>query len=230
MGINTEDIKASLKEQMQLAYENRRLEQIQQRMIDRAPIKQKFRADQNELWKNLIAKSDEMFMSSLKGYETWITVMGEILSFCHLLRETISGEVGEFYLQILNVAVEHVIDGVQRLSIKLPDLQHSVSFTDDNKLDVASISQILRSDKLEFTAEQKAILDKSMNKGILSWLDQLGYKQKEDEPGVIVKKDDENARLIQSEFKVLRDDPRQGLDVFLSGEFGLKVTHSPRMS
>ena len=229
MAINSEEIKQTFRKQMELVQQHRIEDQLQQRMIDRSSAKQKHRAHQDELWKSLAVKSDEMYKSSLKGYETWITIMGEILSFCLLVNETLSGETAAFYEQIGHNALDYALDKLQYRTVKLPDLQHCVTFTDTDKLDVSSISQLLRSDHLEFTAEQKKILDKSMQIGIISWLDTLGYVQKQNEPTAFVSKTNATLTLTKARFEELRDDPQDGLDVFLSGQFGMNVTKSPTM-
>jgi hypothetical protein len=93
----------------------------------------------------------------------------------------------------------------------------------------------LRSDHRAFTAQQKKLLQESLQAGVGAWLEQRGYTpvpNPSNDPTLIGAYQDQatQARLTKAVFETMRDEVgTRGLNAFLSRQFDMNVSTAPRM-
>ena len=189
-----------------------------------------------------------------KGYDSFLSGMLAIVGHCHLIAEAnplgrLIGSVAgagasamEWALKKANLmdqdteislgaAKDAILTSLEKKTppkqVKLPDLEHFVEFTDQDKLNIASMGKNMRrSDGEEITADQEAEFQKVMEKGVTLWLDKCGYLPVAGKNDEFVSKTD-GSHLTQAQFEALRDDPDHGLNVFLSGAFDMDMEQAP---
>jgi hypothetical protein len=236
---------------------------------------EKARQKEDQLWKELSDAADKLVKEGQNGYDTFVSAMSSLVSFCHLTVAkanpllSLSGaafemiktakflphpKTGKFEASVEDlveaytgvggdVSLARVRDEISaRLGkktpepLKLPDLQHNIGFSDQNKLEV-NIDNIKRSDGLPLTApdptkpkdktpDQKGILQKALIAATTIWLDTLGYKPTRPGALTFVSKAD-NSPLTKAQFDALSADPNNGLDKYLTGRFGMSVERAP---
>lgn len=94
--------------------------------------------------------------------------------------------------------------------IVLPALQHNVSYSDDNKLNIAPL---IRSD---YPNRLSQALDDVFKESVVFWLQGLGYEKNASNPGTFLNTRT-GAVLDKDTFNALKDDSEHGLDNFLKG-------------
>ncbi len=104
--------------------------------------------------------------------------------------------------------------------VDLPSLEHSVGFNDKNEL---TVEPLLRSDKV-ISAENK--LDALFKKGVVDWLDQIGYAPKPGTNNEFMDKND-GTPLTKEMFETKKNDVNQGLNAYLSDRFDLNFVPRP---
>ena len=202
-----------------------------ERVSKRNARHEKWEAEGDEKWK----KFEDHYITTMErgqqGYDTWISAMFSIITGCYLMVQ--AGDAYNPAIRLLERAVNPVVDflGTQFFDIpelrpiELPDLMYRVGFTDDNKLDIPSLTKnILRSDGVKFREDELQILQESMCEGLKAWLKTHGYEPK---PGTDNEFEDPQAhtQLTKQKFEELRQDPNNGLDQFFTSRFNMIVEH-----
>lgn len=238
MATKEELLKQSLLAQANEAFQSRQQDELQQRMIKRSGPQKAHREKSEKLWQQFEDATKNLIHSSLKGYDTWLTAMGDILAYSITLGETLSHDIQGIYNQIGTTVLDFAVDTIKQLEKKpvtLPDLQQCVTFDDNGCLDASSINTVLRSDHREFTAQQKKLLQEGLEAGVGAWLAQRGYipvPNPNKAPALIgaYQNPTTQARLTKAEFEAMRDEVgAHGLNAFLTGKFGMNVSTAPRM-
>lgn len=186
-----------------------------------------------------------------KGYDSFLSGMLSIVSHCHFIAEAnplgrlIGGVAGagasgiEWALKKVGIdedisfgaVKDAILTSLEKKTplkpVTLPDLQHFVEFTDQNKLNIASMGKNMRRlDGEEITADQETEFQGVMEKGVKLWLDKCGYQPVAGKYDEFVYKTD-GSQLTQAQFEALRDDADHGLNVFLSGAFDMDMEQAP---
>lgn len=102
--------------------------------------------------------------------------------------------------------------------VDLPVLEHSVQFNEKNELD---IKPLIRSDNVDLAPGNK--LDQLFEKGVVAWLDKIGYTRKPGTKNEFIDKIDGTA-LTKDLFENKKEDPNQGLHAFLTDRFVLSFS------
>lgn len=102
--------------------------------------------------------------------------------------------------------------------VDLPVLEHSVEFSEKNEL---NIKPLIRSDNVDLAPGNK--LDQLFEKGVVAWLDKIGYTRKPGTKNEFIDKID-GTDLTKDLFENKKEDPNQGLNAFLTDRFNLSFS------
>ena len=150
------------------------------RLARRRSKKEKKESENQEIWSDYVKRCEEHYQRGQQGYDTWIAAMMNIVAQC-LRRAEAWGTIdplGTLFRLVSEPIVDALSQGPTKYTgeIKLPQLQHYVEFSSDDKLDVSSITKNLcRSDKQEFDAKEKDSLKQMMTLGMKIWLESHDY-------------------------------------------------------
>ena len=193
------------------------------------------------------------------GYDTFISAMMHIVNSCRLLMEAkflnsfVKGVLGTAH-SVVKAGVDKMVGGDSGMDLSpgammdglttylsaetrpatLPDMYHFVEFTDNDKLNIASLSNnMCRSDGEKFTPEEESVMKKCLKRGVEAWLENRGYELQAGSQDVFVPTAAHLAAhggvagtpLTKAEFEALRDDPNYGLEQYLSGKFDVQNLH-----
>ena len=212
-------------------------QQVQERQhvreLKRKARHEKWDAEGAEKWEKFVRNTTEMIETGQRGYDTWISAMMAIATNCALLAQGLSAY--KYSNRAIEFVVNPVLDFVRDdepffKPIEIPDLVYRVAFTDDNKLDIPSLTKnIIRSDGLKCNPEELKVLQYSMHEGVKEWLKDLGYKVKN---GTTIGDEFEDANQVQLtkvQFEALLNDPNKGLDQFLTSRLNMNMEHEHGM-
>ncbi len=199
------------------------------RAYQRAAKSEKKHAIAREEWDTFDKHIKERIATGQQGYDTWVAAMSSIVILCRIFINALdasdplgsifgwgAGKASDIYHSLADGA--NVTE--EEIKKNLPDLQHYVEFTDDDKLNIASLSKNMRrSDGRDFPPEVKEVFQVGMQTGMELWLGQHGYHLQANTRDVFV--DEHGTQLTKALFEELRNEPHYGLDEFLSGRFDM---------
>jgi len=195
-----------------------------------------------ELWQKVDEKANELINDGQRGYDNWNSSMSQIYvllkksvaamsasdplgSVAHFVYEwgVIGG--GRLLADHLGYSIRDWYNGVP--DSKLPEVHVALELDDEDKLDLnhAALEKIIsRSDGQPVTRLQT----EEFAAGITAWLAMNGYVPAPNYNGSFIHRDDETP-LVKDTFNELRDDQRDGLGVWLSGQYVMEIKHTPSM-
>ena len=233
-----DQIKKAIEEQVEddlLKKQTRLKDEAQQdRTLHRAAKSETKHAKSKAEWDTFSEHVKERIKSGQQGYDTWVAAMSSIVILCKLFVNAAdasnplgsllswgAGKTSDIYHRIADGA--KVTD--QEVRESLPDLLHYVQFTDDDKLNIASLStNMRRTDGRDFPPQVKEVFEYSMKEGMKIWLGNNGYQLRAGTGDVF--EDSHGTQLTKDAFEALRDDPDAGLDEFLTGRFDMNFQRS----
>lgn len=179
------------------------------------------------LWEESERLADRALHDSVQAYNDWRSAMMELIKMFTALNKAIAQSGSEATATVMGMATQLGREFYDNkiapkfTELDLPDLQHAVSYTDDNKIKFESLG---RSDGI--ATHMDDALNKKYREGINLWLAERGYKPDDSDPGAYVSTQGP-AKLTATQFNLMKDNVDHGLDRFLAGETDVKFTPRP---
>lgn len=237
-GALTEEIKRDRSAAEEKEKENAAITYKKKLALDRARDEDKFKRDnlrtneRGELvshWEGLSGEIEAILKKDVTSMHDWRNAMMNFLNLCNHLNEALSESLGQqthklgvplLFKQALGLDDDSKVQKFKDNylpkggKVELPALAHHVSFTPDNKLEIAPL---LRTDKATPVGNA---LNGHFKTGVCEWLKEHRYSEVPGKPGEFV--NDQGLPLDKATFDALKEHPDDGLKAFLAKGYDLQ--------
>jgi len=205
---------------------------------ERKGVHEQESATADKAWEDLANHANDLIAKGQQGYDSWVAAMSQIVVMSKKLAEALNksdilGTILTKIYETIAIPIGHGLVDIHDyfrpetpVTDPLPTYQLPLEFTDEDTLDLEGFHKnVKRSDGKPVSTTQLELLDA----GIVAWLHENHFQPLPNNKNVFVSTTDPTQQLTREGFNEIRDDPANGLNRFMSGQFQMSFdTPSPR--